>query len=113
MLRRLVECVAHAGVGAARHEKFARALGGAFEENGRFDFDKRLRVEIVPNGLRGLVAHAQKIEIARAAEVEITVLQTEVFVDFIGAFVFKGEGQNFADIVYYHVGGDDLYLACF
>ena len=45
------------------------------------------------------MAHSQQIEIARAAEVEIAVLQAQVFVDFVGAFVVEREGQRFADIL--------------
>ena len=59
------------------------------------------------------MAHSQQIEIARAAEVEIAVLQAQVFVDFVGAFVVEREGQRFADIVDYHIVGHNLNLARF
>lgn len=94
LLGRLVERVEHAGVCAAGHEEFARAFGRALEKNGGFDFDEILRVEVVADSLCRLVAHAQKVEVARSAEVEIAVLEAEVFVDPVGVFVVEGKGST-------------------
>ena len=113
LLGRLVERVEHAGICAAGPEEFARAFGRALEKNGGFDFDEILRVEVVADSLCRLVAHAQKVEVARSAEVEIAVLEAEVFVDPVGVFVVEGEGEHVADVVYYHVGRDDFDFARF
>src|SRR5207237_5822470 len=59
LLRRLREGVKFSGRDPARHQKVARAFRRALGENGRFDLDVPLAVEIVARRLRHAMTHPQ------------------------------------------------------
>ena len=92
-----------------RYEVFARAFGRALEERGRLDLDEFLRVEIVADGLRGAVTHLEVFTHLRPAQVEITVRETQVFVDLITAYIIERERRRIGNIEHLEGICGDLY----
>ena len=80
-LRRLRQGEELAGVHAARHQIVARPFGRRLGEDRRLNLEKAVRVEIAPNRGRHPVPQHQIALDARTAEVEIAVLQANVFGD--------------------------------
>jgi hypothetical protein len=78
-LRRLREREELAGMHAARHQEVARALGSGLGQDRRFDLPEALIVEIVPERERDLVPEADVPLQLRPAQVEIAVLQADLF----------------------------------
>jgi hypothetical protein len=63
----------------ARHEVVARALGCRLRENRRFDFEEPLAVHVVADAVRDAVAKNQIARERRPAQIEIPILQPQVF----------------------------------
>ena len=91
-LRRLRQRVEVAGVDAAGDEVVARAFGGGARHEGRFDLEEALSDEVVADGHGDVVAEREVLLHLGAAEVEVAVLEADLFV---GDGVFGGrEGRR-------------------
>jgi hypothetical protein len=80
-LRRLRQREELARVHAARHQVVAGALRRGLRQDGRFDLEKPVGVEIPPHRRRDLVPQNHVGRQARAAEIQVAVLQAHVFRD--------------------------------
>jgi hypothetical protein len=78
-LRGLRQCIkiAHAEAGSEPGNRVR--LRGRFRENRRFDFPETLRVHVLANRHRDAVPHPETFLHFRAAQIEISVLQSQVF----------------------------------
>jgi hypothetical protein len=94
-LRRLRQGVEHAVMDPRRHQVVARAFRGAARQHGRFDFQEAVVVEVVAHQFRDAVAQAHVLLHRLAAQVEIAVLQADVFVDVV---VVDLEGRRQAGV---------------
>ena len=81
LLRGLRQRVERSRIQPTRHEEVARALRCALAQDRRFDFPESVRIEHITNRFDYAVAQAEILRHARAAQVEVTVGQAEVFVD--------------------------------
>ena len=78
-LRRLRQRVELPGVDAARHQVVARALGRRFEKNRRLDVDEAILIEMAAHRLQRLMASAQIALHLGTAQIEIAVLEPNLF----------------------------------
>ena len=79
-LRRLRQREEVAGVDAAGDEVVARAFGGGAGEERRFDLEEAVVGEVVADGAGDLVAQREVVLQLGAAEVEVAVLEADLFV---------------------------------
>ncbi len=63
---------------AARNQIVPRAFGGGLREHRRFDLEKAVLVEVLPGRHRGTVAQDHVPLHARAAQIQIAVLQPRI-----------------------------------
>src|SRR5690606_18120830 len=75
---------------------------------GSLDLDEFLGVEVVADGLGGLVTHLEVAQHFRTAQVHVTVGEAEVFVDLVAAGVVERERGRVGDVVNGQAGGIDL-----
>ncbi len=108
-LRRLRQREEIAGMHAARDEIIARALRRRCGENRRLDLQKALAREILPDGQRDGVAHLEIVLHLRPAQVEVAVLQAQLFV--LDGFFGRREGRQLGVIEHQKLVGDDLDFA--
>ena len=108
LLRGLGEGVEAAGGEAGGNEEVAGAFGGALREDGGFDFEEAFAVHEVADGFDNAMAEAEVVAHGSAADVEVTVFETEVFV---GDAAFDGEGEDVGFAYDGQGGGDDFDLA--
>src|SRR5262249_15158912 len=95
-----------AGPNAAGDEIIARALRRATAQKRRLQLQKAVHVEIIANYLVHSVAQDERALERRAAQVEITILQPQVFIgQLIGGEFRHGEGRRRAAV-------EDLHLVC-
>jgi len=78
-LRRLRQRVKMVRVNAAGHQVIPRALGRAGRQHGRLDFHKPPRIEKLADALKDAVPGNQVVLHRRAADVQIAVLEPQVF----------------------------------
>ena len=83
-LRRLRQRKKLAWMRAARHDVVTRAFGRRARQHWRFDIDESVTIEKLAHRHSYFMAQTQVVKHAFAAQVEITVLQTQLF---IGLFV--------------------------
>ncbi len=108
-LRRLRQRVERAGVQAAGNEIVARAFGRRLDDHRRLDLEEASRVEEVAHRLDDLVAHAEIALHARAPQIEIAVLQPQIFVD--GLVAVDGKGWHLRAVEDLERVGGDLDVA--
>ena len=94
---------------ARRHQEIARALGGTLDEHRCFDLGEVLRVEVAAHGLHDAVAQADAFGQLGAADVEVAVLQAQLF-GAVGV-VFDQEGWGLRGIEHFDRGGHDFDVA--
>ena len=82
-----------AGVDAAGDEVVARAFGSGRGEKRRFDLEEAVVGEVVADGAGDLVAELEVALQLGAAEVEVAVLEADLFVRD-GGVVGDGEGRG-------------------
>ena len=80
-LRRLRQREELAGMHAARHEVVARPFRRGLGQHRRFDLEEPLLVEVLPDRHRRAMAHDQVALHARAAQVDVAVLEARLFGD--------------------------------
>jgi hypothetical protein len=108
-LRRLGKRIEAAGVDAAGDEIVARALGGGAGHEGGFDLQEALGDEVVADGHGNAAAQGEVRLHFGAAQIEVTVLQADLFV---GDGVFGGgEGRSFGIVEQKEFAGDDFDVA--
>ena len=78
-LRRLRQREELAGVRARRHQVVARAFRRSLGEHRRLDVDETRVVEIAAHGARDLVAQAQALRHVLAAQIDVAVLESDLF----------------------------------
>jgi hypothetical protein len=78
-LRRLRQRVELAGVDAARHQEVARAFRRRLRQDRRLDFPEAVGVEVLPDCDRDAVPQADVVLQARPAQIEVAVLEADVF----------------------------------
>ena len=100
----LGECVKAAGVETGGDEEFAGAFGGGFVEDGRFNFEEAVLVAVVAHDLGDAMARDQGFGHLLAANVQVAVLEAEVFVDRLALAGGEGGRIGFVDE---GGGGDD------
>ncbi len=108
-LRRLRQRVELAGMHAAGHEVVARAFGRGARHERRLDFVEALRVEVVADGDRDVVAELNVVLHLRPAQVEVAVLEAHLFVGDVA--VGGREGQRLAVVEDAQLVGDDFDFA--
>ena len=108
-LRRLRQGVELAVVNAAGDEVVARAFGRGARQERRLDFVEALRVEVVADGDRDVVAELDVVLHLRPAQVEVAVLEAHLFVGDVG--VGGREGQRLAVVEDAQLVGDDFDFA--
>ena len=91
-----------------RHEILARAFRSALEEGWRLDFDELLTIEKVANRLGHRVPHLEIATHARTTQVEVTVSETEVFVDLIPPRIIQRKWRSFRNVVNGQLIRDDF-----
>ena len=100
-MRRLGKYVKSSGVEAGGHNEFTRTFGSTLHEHGRFHFTKTAFVHEVAQALDELVAEHEVVLHALFAQIEVAVLEAELFVHFLILVDFKrrsfGFVQNLAD----------------
>ena len=94
---------------AAGHEVVARALGRGARHERRLDLVEALRVEVVANRDRHLVAQLDVVLHLRPAQVEVAILQAHFFVGDVG--LGRRKRQRLAVVQDAQLIGDDLDLA--
>ncbi len=80
-LRRLRQRVELTRMHAARYEIVARAFGRGLRQHRRFDLEKALLVEVLPDVHRDAVPQREIVLHARPPQIEIAILQARVFGD--------------------------------
>ena len=108
-LRRLRQRVELARMHAAGHQVVARAFGRGARHERRLDLVEALRVQIVANGDRHLVAQLDVALHLRTPQVDVAILQAHLFVGQHG--VGGREGQRLAVVQHAQLVGDDFDLA--
>ena len=91
-LRRLRQGVEAAGLHAAGHQVIARAFGRGARHEGRFDFEKALRIEELAHREGDLRAQNDVALHVRTAQVHVAILQAHVFADVDR--LFHGERRS-------------------
>ena len=89
-LRRLRQRVEMAGIEAAWHEIVARAFGRRFDHHRRLDLEESARIEEIAHRLDDVMARAKVALHPRAPQIEIAILEAQVFVDRILGVHLKG-----------------------
>ena len=95
-----------AGVDAAGDEVVAGALGCAAGHEGGFDFEEAVVGQVGANGLRNSMAQGEVVLHLRAAEVEVAVLEADLFVG--DGVVCDGEGRGLGVVEEEELVGDDF-----
>jgi hypothetical protein len=108
LLRSLRQRVELAGVQTGGHEEVAGAFRRRVAEDRRFDFDEACGVEVVARGVGDLVARADVLVHALAAQVEVAVFHPQILV---GQLTVELEGQHVGLVEHFAFGGDDFDIA--
>lgn len=108
LLRGLREGEEFGGAEAGGDEEVARAFGGGVGEDGGFDFNEALAVEVVASGGGDAVAGADVVGHPGAAQVEVAVFHPQVFVR---QFAVELEGKDVGFVDDGEAGGDDFDFA--
>ena len=99
LLGRLGQGVELSGMHAGGHQVVARAFGGGFEQDGGFDLDETVLVEVIAHELDHFMAQDQVVLHTLTSQVEVAVFQAHVLV---GVFVFVDhERQGFGRVEYF------------
>lgn len=110
LLRRLGESKEEAGLGSRGDDIFSGSFGCAFKEDGSFDFEETFLIEVVSNHVGDAVSNPKVCRHSRPAKIEVTVLESEVFVN---VFLIQGIRRCFGSIEEGESGGLDFDLPCF
>ena len=105
-LRRLRQRVELARVHAARHEIVARAFGRGLRQHRRFDLEKALLVEVLPDVHRDAVPQREVVLHPRPPQIEIAILQARVFGD--RRLVGDGKGRGLRVVQHTDIGRANL-----
>ncbi len=99
LLRRLRQRIERPRLATIRHEKFARTFGRRLEQRGRLDFEEALFIHETTRRDGDLGTRAEVARHFRATQVEISILQAQLFIDLVRDFgIVHGERQDFCHV---------------
>ena len=110
-LRALRKRVPLARVQARRHDEVARALGRRLDEERRLDLEEAVLAEVVAGELGDARTRVQDLLHARAAEVDVAVLEARLLADLVRLAVVGKDRRRLRRVEELELLGDEFDLA--